>query len=158
MKPDATKKSRVAENESAFRLSQHEVIVLLRTKVGWFHAERARHSEVNTEPVPSRELEQHLFSPRLRAEKARARQVMTECARIRSAKDALPRVELHAQDFLTQTAIPLPAKIFDFGQFGHGRNFRWRLRRVLRFTDGEGDHRRERMRGGDRRDLCRASE
>ena len=119
MKPDATKKSRVAENESAFRLSQHEVIVLFRTKVGWFHPERARHSEVNTEPVPSRELEQHLFSPRLRAEKARARQVMTECARIRSAKDALPRVELHAQDFLTQTAVPLPAKIFHFGQFGH---------------------------------------
>src|SRR5437868_1069426 len=119
MKSDAAKEARVAKNERAFRLMQNQMVVFFGTKAAWFDAQLAGHSEVNTEPVLVRELEEHLFSPRLRAEKAGACQLADKSARVRSAKDALQCVELHAHDLLTQTGIPLPAKIFDFGQFGH---------------------------------------
>src|SRR2546423_7353817 len=112
MKSDAAKEARVAENERAFRLMQNQMVVFLRTKAAWFDAQRAGHSEVNTDPVIARELEEHLFSPGLGAEKARACQLADKRARVRPAKDPLQCVELHAHDLLAEPGIPLPAKIF----------------------------------------------
>jgi len=119
MKSNATKETGVAKNEGALGLEQDKVVVFLRTEIEWFDEQLTGHSEVNAQPVRSGKFEKHLFSPRFGTEKAGPRQVTPECARIRSAKDALPRMELHADDLLTQTGIPLLAKIFHFGQFGH---------------------------------------
>src|SRR5438067_6919919 len=119
MKSDTAKEARVAKNERAFRLMQNQMVVFFRTKAAGFDAQLAGHSEVNTEPVIARELEEHLFSPGLRAEKARAFHLADERARVRPAKDALQCVKLHPHDLLTQSGIPLPAKIFHFGEFGH---------------------------------------
>jgi len=119
MKSDATEKPRVAENERAFRLVENEMVVFLGSEPGQFDAQFSSHAEVNADPVAAGKFEKHLFSPRFRAEKTRTGNLADERVRVRTAKDAFPRVELHAQDLLTQTGIPLPAKIFHLRQFGH---------------------------------------
>ena len=120
MKSDATEQARVAENEGAFGLMEHQVIVFLGSKSGWFDSQLSGHPEMDPNPIPAGEFEEHLFSPRFGAEKARTRQTAGERAGIRAAKNSLGRVELHAHDFLTEAGVPLPAIKFDFGQLGHG--------------------------------------
>src|SRR2546423_3656677 len=137
MKSDAAKEARVAKNERPFRLMQNQMVVFLRTKATSFDAQLAGHSEVNTEPALVREREEHLFSPGLRAEKAGACQLADKSARVRPAKDPLQCVKLHPHDLLTQSGIPLPAKIFHFGEFRHGGLTLWpRLRPVPGCCDG----------------------
>jgi len=67
--------------------------------------------EVDTDPAPESFAEPRLFRglplrtrtasvfPMTQSGENGSPSVVDECARIRSAKDALPRVELHAQDF-----------------------------------------------------------
>src|SRR5205807_3162036 len=155
MKSDATEKPRVAKNERAFRLLENEVVVFLGSKAGWFDAQFPSHSEMDPDPVASGKFEEHLFSPGLRTEKACAGQLADERPRVRSAKDALPRMELHANDRGAEPDVPLPAEKFYFGELRHdGRTLCPDLLRVLGSLDGEGDHRRQRMRGTNGRDLC----
>jgi hypothetical protein len=75
---------------------------------------------MKADPVASREFEQHLFSPRFGAEKSAAGQFADDRPGIRAAKNPLLAVELDLQDFVPEPGVPLSAKKFDFGEFGHG--------------------------------------
>jgi hypothetical protein len=119
MKSNAAKEAGVAKNQSTFHLVKNKMIVLLWRKARRLNAQFSGHPEMNADPNAAGEFEEHLFSPRLGSEKTRTGQITDECLGVRSAKDALPRVELHARNFLPEPGIPLPAIIFDFGQLRH---------------------------------------
>lgn len=120
MEPDAAEETRVAKDESAFRLVEDEMVVVLGTKSGGLDAEFASHPEMKAEPVASRELEQHLFSPRFGADKSAAGEFADDGTRIRTAENPFLTVELDLQDFVSKSGVPLSAKKFDFGELGHG--------------------------------------
>lgn len=120
METDAAEEAGVAKNQSAFRLLENEMVVVLGTEPGGFDAEFASHPEMKADPVASREFKQHLFSPRFGAEKSAAGQFADDRAGIRAAKNPLVAVELNPLDFLPEPGVPLSAKKFDFGELGHG--------------------------------------
>jgi hypothetical protein len=115
METDAAEKPGVAEGQGALRLLENNVIVVLGPEAGWLDAQFSGHTEMEAEPVPSRELEQHLFSPRLRTEKTAPGQLANDGAWIRAAENPLQSVELDALDCLTQSRVPLATKKFYFG-------------------------------------------
>ena len=51
MKSDAPEKARITEDESAFRLVQDKVIVLLRPKIGRFDPQFPGHPEMKANPI-----------------------------------------------------------------------------------------------------------
>ena len=123
MKSDAAEQAGVAKNESAFRLMQDKVIVLVWSKSGRLDAQLAGHPQVNPDPISGGKFEKHLFSPRFGAQEAGTGEATDERGWIRAAKNSLRRVELDAHDFLTESGIPLPAIEFDFGQLGHRADY-----------------------------------
>lgn len=131
VEPNATEEAGIAKDQRPLCLMKNEMVVLLRAKSRWFHTQLARHAEMDPDPAPNvfaspdyfgvaaGELEEHLFSPGERAEKAAARELASERPWIRPAKDAFLPVELHPHNFLAEPGIPLPAIEFDFSQLRH---------------------------------------
>ena len=120
METDPPKEPGVAENQGAPGLLKREMIVLLRAKCRRLDPKFSSHSQMDTDPVSAREFEQHLFSPRLRADKSAAGELADDRAGIVSPKNPLLAVELDPLDFLSESRVPLATKKFDFRQFGHG--------------------------------------
>ena len=89
--------------------------MLFRTERGGLGAEFACHPKMDSDPVFAGELEQHLFSTRVRTQELASSQVLHDCLRVASAEDAFTAMELDFNDLLAQAGIPLSAKEFDFG-------------------------------------------
>jgi hypothetical protein len=119
MKSHASKQTRIAQNKGLPRLLQDKVIVLLRAKPGRFRAQFAAHAEMDPNPIPTRKLEEHLLAPSARAQIPASRYVFHDLPRIAPAKNPLPGMELHRQNLLAEAGVPLLAKKFHLGQFGH---------------------------------------
>jgi hypothetical protein len=119
LEPDATEEPGVAKYESSLRLPEHEVIVVFGAEIRWLGAQLPGHAEVDADPIAAGELEQHLFSPRERADETPPRHLTSERSRIGAAEDAFPGMELDGQDLLPEAWVPLSAIIFDFGEFRH---------------------------------------
>ncbi len=119
MKADATEKARVAENEGAFALTQHEVVVLPSVKIRWLDAHGAAHAEMKTEPVRACKFEEHLFPASGRAKQCCAGQAAFQCADVGAAEDALPRVQVDRGETRADSCVPLATEIFDFGELRH---------------------------------------
>lgn len=119
VKSDATKEARVAEDEGSFRLMKNKMVVLLGSESRRLDAQFAGHAEMNADPVIAGKFEEHLFSPGLRPKKTSAGELADESPGVLAAKDALPRVKLHAHNLLPKAGVPLPAIVFDFSELGH---------------------------------------
>ena len=68
MKTHPAELARIAKDERARLLLQHEMIVLCRSESGGLDPQPSAHSEMNPQPVIARELKEHLFPARKRAE------------------------------------------------------------------------------------------
>ncbi|MEY2489218.1 MAG: hypothetical protein QOC70_1160 [Verrucomicrobiota bacterium] len=119
MKSHPSEETRIAKNKSPPRLLQDEVIVFLREESGWFGPQFAAHPEMDPNPIPAGEFEQHLLSTCVRAQEPASSQVSDDPPRIGTAKNPFPRMELHRDDFLVEAAVPLLSKKLHLGQFGH---------------------------------------
>ena len=73
----------------------------------------------NPSEIATGKLDEDLLSASNRTEEARASQSPNECSGIGFAKNAFPRMDFYRQDFVADCGIPLPTKIFDFGELGH---------------------------------------
>lgn len=62
MKSHSPKQTRIAQNKGLPRLLQDEVVVFLRAEPGWLRAQFAAHPEVDPNPIPAREFEEHLLA------------------------------------------------------------------------------------------------
>jgi hypothetical protein len=127
METDAPKLPGIAKDERAFRLAQDEVIVHAWIEACGFGAQIAAHSEVKTEPIVPGEHEEHLFPACLGAKEFLPNETAPQRARVGAAEDPLFCVQLHRENLVAEPRIPAFARIFDLGQFGHGR----RLERAL---------------------------
>lgn len=121
MEANPAKQAGIAKYEGPARLLQHQVVVLFRSKAGRFRSQFAGHAEMNSDPIAAGKFEEHLLAPRLRTQETPAGQLAHDLARIASAKNSFPRVELDGDDFAPDPWIPLPAKKFHFGQLRHRR-------------------------------------
>ncbi len=119
MKAHSPKETRIAENKGLPPLLQDEVIVFFRTESGGLRPQLSCHSQMNPDPVPAGKFEKHLFAARARAEESDSGQVFHDLPRIAPAKNPFPRMELHRNDLLAETAVPLLSKKFHLGQFRH---------------------------------------
>ena len=63
VKADATKLSGIGKDQRAYVLVQNEVIVLSGTKGRRFNPQFAAHAEMDSNPIPGGEFEQHLLPP-----------------------------------------------------------------------------------------------
>jgi hypothetical protein len=61
MKSHSSEQTRIAQNKGLPLLLQDKVIVFLRAEPCWFRAQFAAHAEVDSNPVSSGKLEQHLL-------------------------------------------------------------------------------------------------
>jgi hypothetical protein len=95
------------------------MIVFFRPKALRLDAQLPGHAEMDPDPIAAGKFEEHLFSPRLGAQEARAHQVPGQRARVLAPKDALPRVQLHTHNLRAEAGVPLPAIIFNFSELGH---------------------------------------
>lgn len=120
LKTDAPKLARVAENERARGLLQHEMIVSPWLEAAFFDAQFAAHSEVDPKPVIVREFEEHLFAVHLGAKVFFPNEPTAQGFRIFTAEDSLIVVQLHGTDLLAEPGIPALTIIFDLSQFRHG--------------------------------------
>lgn len=119
MKTHASKKTRVPENKGLPRLSQDEVIMFLRTKSRRLGSQFPGHAEMDPNPIAAGKFEKHSLAARVRAQQPATSQILHDSPRVAPAKYPFPRMQLHRDDALTQAAVPLLAKEFDLGQFGH---------------------------------------
>jgi hypothetical protein len=119
MKSHSSKEARVAENESLPRLLQDKMVVFLRMESSGFRPQFAAHPEMNSNPIPRGEFEQHLLAARGRAQETASRQVGRHFLWIAPAKNPFPGMELHRHDPLAETCVPLLAKKFHLSQFRH---------------------------------------
>src|SRR4051794_15296200 len=130
VKSHAAKEAGVAKDQGAFRLVKNKVVVLLRSESRRVDAQFPGHAEMNANPIGPGEFEEHLLSPGFGAQEPGACQVAGQGTRIRTPKDALSRVKLHAQNLLPKAGVPLSAIIFDFSELRHGEKMLWPLRCV----------------------------
>ena len=119
MKSHSSKETRVAQNKNLLPLFQDEMIVFLRAEPGWLGPQFAAHAEVNSNPVSAGKFEKHLLASGVRTQKPASRQVHYNFPGIAPAKNPFPRMELHRDNLLAETAVPLPAKKLHLSQFGH---------------------------------------
>ena len=124
MKSDATKESRIAEDQSALCLMEDEVVMFLRAKGLRLDAQFSSHAEMDSDPITAGKFEQHLFSPGERAEKSASGKLALNRAGVRAPENSFSRMQLHARDLLAEPRVPSPAKEFDFGELGHDGNLR----------------------------------
>lgn len=64
MKPHSSEEAGIAENKSLLPLLQDKVIVSLRAESGWLAPQPAAHPEMDSNPIPGGEFEQHLLPSR----------------------------------------------------------------------------------------------
>lgn len=69
MKTHTPEEARVAENERTLRLAQNKVVMFFGLESWRLRPQLSGHAEMNADPVPAREFEKHLLSPRERTEK-----------------------------------------------------------------------------------------
>jgi hypothetical protein len=119
MKPHSSKETRIPENECPPRLAQDEMVMVLRAKIRRLRPQFSGHAEVDPNPISARKFEEHSFAARVRAQKPAASQMPRDLPRIAPAKYPFPRMKLHRDDLLAETGVPLLAKEFHLGQFGH---------------------------------------
>src|SRR5213075_3022826 len=119
MKAQTTKLSRVGEDQRAFTLIQSEVIVFARGKIRRFDADFTSHAEMNPKPFVARKSEQHSFSAYARIQQPFADKILLKRARVRSAKNAVPRMQAEIDNFVATSGIPLLTIPLDLGQFRH---------------------------------------
>ena len=119
MKSHSAKETRIAENKSLLRLLQDEMIVFLWTEFGWLGPQFAAHPEMDPNPISGGKFEQHLLAACVGAQEPASSQVDRDFPRIGPAKNPFPRMELHRDDLLAKTAVPLLSKKFHLGQFRH---------------------------------------
>ncbi len=99
------------------------MIVPLRLEVRAARAQFSRHSKVQPDPRIFGEAKHHLLSARLRFEQSRTAEDAFQFADVRTAEEALFTMQGHAEHALTESRVPLFAKIFDLGEFWHRREF-----------------------------------
>lgn len=133
LKADAAKLPCIAKNQCAPRLPENEVIVFFGDKIALLDPQFAAHPEVQAKPAPNtfagldyfgviaRKGEEHLFSPRFRAEQFLPDDPTFESRHIGPAEDPFLPVELHAGNDIAESGIPKFAVILDLGQFRHAR-------------------------------------
>jgi hypothetical protein len=119
MKSHSSKEPRIAENQRLLPLLQDEVIMFLRAKSSRFRPQFAAHPEMDPNPIPGREFEQHLFPMREGTQETAAGQLVHDSSRIGPAEDSFSRIELHRDDLLAQAGVPLLSEEFHLGQFRH---------------------------------------
>ncbi len=64
MKSHSAKETGIAENKSLLQLLQDEVIVFLWAESGWLRPQFSAHPEMDPNPIPGGEFEQHLLPSR----------------------------------------------------------------------------------------------
>ena len=119
MKSHSSKEPGIAQNKSLPRLLQDEVIVFFRAESGWLGPQFATHPEMDPDPIPAGEFEQHLLSSRKGTQEPASAQLADDLRAVRPAKNPFPRMDLHGDDLLAQAGVPLPAKKFHLGEFRH---------------------------------------
>ena len=123
VKAHPAKLSGVTKNECPFSLSQNEVVMFAWNKVGGFDAQCSCHSEVKTEPVVARELEEHALAARRRMQGFFAYQSLLKHARVHAAEDPFPRVQGNRNDPIAAAGVPLFAIPLYFGQLRHRADY-----------------------------------
>lgn len=72
MKSHSAKETGIAENKSLLQLLQDEVIVFLWAESGWLRPQFPAHSEMDSDPISGRKLEQRLLPSRKRTQEMAA--------------------------------------------------------------------------------------
>jgi hypothetical protein len=119
MKTHSSKEPRIPKNKSLPCLLQGEVIMFLRTKSRRLRPQFSGHAEMNPNPISAGKFEEHSFAARVRAHEPAPGQILHDLSRVAPAKYSFPRMQLHRDDLLAETGVPLLAKEFHLGQFGH---------------------------------------
>jgi hypothetical protein len=119
MKSHSPKEPRIGENQRLPPLLQDEVVVFLRLESGRLRPQFAAHPQMEPNPIPGGEFEEHLFPSGRGTQETATGQLLHDSARIDPAEDSFSRMELHRNDLLAEAGVPLPSEEFYFGQFRH---------------------------------------
>lgn len=119
MKSHSPKEPRIAENQRLPPLLQDEMIMFLWLESGRLRPQFAAHPQMDPNPIPGREFEQHLFPSGRGTQEAAAGQLPHDSSRIGLAEDSFSRVELHSDNLLAEAGFPLFSEEFHLGQFRH---------------------------------------
>jgi len=123
MKTDTPELARVSKDESAFALTQNEVVVFGGTETGIFDTDFSSHAEMNAKPVVAGKSKQHALAVGRRSFQFCADKMLSEAAGIGSAKDAVMRVQAKIGNFVAAADIPLFSKPLNFGELRHGAEY-----------------------------------
>lgn len=115
MKSDAAELPRIGEDECAFALIKHEVVMLPGSEIRIFDPNFTGHAEMKAEPAIVGKSKQHAFTPPGRAFQLRTDKMFAKRTRVRPAKHPVLRVKLNAGDSVVPTAVPLFTVPFDLG-------------------------------------------
>jgi hypothetical protein len=120
MKLHAPKLAGIAKNERPFALIQHQVVMLFRAKTRTHSSHSSGHPKMQPEPILVRKSKEHSFAARFGTQQLRSGQLLTQSARVGSAKDAFPSVQGDAGNPMPNPDVPTPPKILHLGQLRHG--------------------------------------
>src|SRR5262249_52931566 len=120
MELHAPKLPGIGENKRPITLIQHEMVVLFRTKIRTHSSHSSGHPEMQPEPIPVRESEEHPFATRFGTQQLGSDQFLAQNARVGSAKDPFPRMQGNAGNPMPNAGIPAASKIFHLRQLRHG--------------------------------------
>src|SRR6266581_2608936 len=97
--------------------------ILVWPKTRRFNTDFARHAEMNSEPAVARKLKQHSFAADARIQQLFADKAFLKRARVRSAKNAVPRMQADIDNLVPTSRIPLLTIPFDLRQLRHGGEY-----------------------------------
>lgn len=115
---------RIAENQRTLALLEHKVIVFPGAEICRLDPELAGHAEMDSDPVITREDEEHLLPAGFGAEEFLPNEATLERPDVAPTEDPFLAMELDCGDDLADAGVPLFAKIFDLGELRHGAEIR----------------------------------